>query len=787
MEAAPDDSPAVVHPAFARQEVLINRQALPLLVAVLATASAAIAQVPTEVQLPGTQPNEVPALDPVNVCTVCHANYDSAVEPWHNWQGSMMAQAARDPVFWAAVAVAEQDFPGAGDLCIRCHAPRGWAGGRSTPTNGSALTADDAEGVLCTLCHKLTDPDMSQHVGVQNPPFIANDGATQPTGYYGAGEYVLWPGLDMLGPYANTAAFHPYLKSNIHRDSNVCGTCHDLSNPVVGDLAHNHGAQVPLQPGTFSGVLGSPVSTKAAFNNPPYAYGAVERTYSEHQASAFVNMPVSNYTSLPAELQTGALETAYLAATTSTPTGDYVDGDTRTFSCQTCHVRPVQGYADGFGFGSLRLDLPLHDLTGGNDWAPDAIQYLDAQGKLVMGGGLSLNQKAALDAGVLRARENLEDAARLTVTGDDVRVVNLTGHKLITGYPEGRRMWLNVKWFGVGDNLIREDGAYGPLDVQIGGQTVAVDTIQDLSGTNTRIYHAELGVTQQWATQLLGHGTAANLPLTFDRVTGQVTLTLGQLAAQSPGTTAHTMHSILNNIMLHDNRIPPYGFDHDEAQKRNALPVPVSQYGNPGAGGTYEHWDTVTLSPPIGAHTATVRLLFQPISWEYVQFLALANNGQDAFLASTGQDLQDAWLNTGMATPHVMAEASWSDPNSPWTNHGHALAGTFGEPGLTATGTLQPGSTVTLSVSNGVPSGVAHLIVGFTKLFATPFLGGTLVPNPDVLLSPLPLDGGGAITLGAPWPTNIPSAFSVTFQGAVTDSGAPFGYSLTNAIEGITP
>jgi hypothetical protein len=48
-----------------------------------------------------------------------------------------------------------------------------------------------------------------------------------------------------------------------------------------------------------------------------------------------------------------------------------------------------------------------------------------------------------------------------------------------------------------------------------------------------------------------------------------------------------------------------------------------------------------------------------------VQFLYLANNGTDpaqggnAFLGEEGLNLLDAWLNTGMAEPYVMASASW--------------------------------------------------------------------------------------------------------------------------------
>ena len=49
---------------------------------------------------------------PSTTCVTCHGNYDHAVEPWHNWHGSMMGQAMRDPLFLATMVVAEQDAPG---------------------------------------------------------------------------------------------------------------------------------------------------------------------------------------------------------------------------------------------------------------------------------------------------------------------------------------------------------------------------------------------------------------------------------------------------------------------------------------------------------------------------------------------------------------------------------------------------------------------------------------------------------------------------------------------------
>ena len=620
--------------------------------------------VPTDVQQPGTQPREVGSLESPDKCDNCHGGYDPAVEPAHNWRGSMMGHAGRDPIFWATVAVAEQDFDGVGDLCLRCHVADGWVSGRSTPTDGTGLSANDGPGVNCDLCHTLTDPDGSEHAGVQLPPFVANDGGSPPEGYYGSGEYVLWGGSEKLGPYTDAQARHQSMASRFHRSSELCGTCHDVSNPVVGDLAHNFGAQVPLDPGTYSGVPGDAVENKAAFNNPPYAYGVVERTFSEHMASAFPTLSMFDYPALPAELQDGSIARAYDQAMASGNGGNYADGTLRTFTCQTCHLPPVQGPGCNKKGVPVRSDMPRHDMTGGNYWAPDAIVYLDDLGRLVFGGGLTSGERSALADGQVRAVSNLRAAASLSVAGDVVTVVNLTGHKLISGYPEGRRMWLDVRWYDDAGNLLREDGAYGPLTVTVDGAPLEVRTLVDLHDPNTRVYEAHGAITQEWASQLVGLGYPPSLPVSFDRVTGVVATTLGDVAAGAPGSYEESFHFALNNLVAGDNRIPPYGFRYDEARRRNALPVPATQFGDPGPGGVYRHWDEVTLAPPAGASYATIDLLYQPTSWEYVQFLHRANDGSVASLASTGGDLLDAWLATGMAEPVVMASATWGSAPS---------------------------------------------------------------------------------------------------------------------------
>jgi cytochrome c553 len=641
-----------------------------ILLAFIAISFAADA-VPSDFKQPGTQPQEVGELSSPGKCDTCHGGYNQSVEPVYNWRGSMMSNAGRDPIFWASLAIAEQDFDGAGDFCIRCHSVRGWLEGRFIPTDGSGLDAVDADGVECDFCHRLTNPDNSEHIGVQFFPYLANDfgdPVSDPSnviGYYGSGMASIWNEKGKLGLYTAASARHRYYQSLFHSDVDFCGTCHDVSNPAVGNLAPNNGAQPTADPVFADGTQGGQVDGKAAFNNFPYKYGIVQRTFSEYKAGLLSKTLVIDAFTIPGDLQEGAILAAWENATGSGSGANYSDGKPRYFSCQTCHLRPINAKGSNKVGAKIRKDLPLHDMTGGNYWMPDAIKYLDGQGKLRLGGGLTDDQILSMNDGKIRAMKQLSEAVSLIVTGNTLKVINLTGHKLISGYPEGRRMWLNIIWYDESNNVLREDGKYGPMTVTIGGTPTQVDTILDLDDAYTKIYETRYGITQDWANALLERHPA-DLTLSYDRITGKPDFTLGQLAASQASTQHETFHLVLNNTVVKDNRIPPYEMSYDEARKRNALPVPENQYGGT-PGGTYNYFDEMTLYPPADAAYATINMLYQPTSWEYIQFLYLANNRQNSFLADQGVNMIDAWMNTGMAQPFIMATASWDSSPVPPT------------------------------------------------------------------------------------------------------------------------
>jgi hypothetical protein len=188
---------------------------LSLGVALLFAGGAALSQ--AAVVLPGTQPKEGGIeFGKVSQCVLCHAGTkNGAADPYASWQGSMMGQSARDPVFRASLAIANQDVPGVGEFCIRCHAPRGWLAGRSEIADGSSLTSEDMHGVSCEVCHHLVDPLSNE---------ARNFTTNLPPGY-GNAMMVADPENVVRGPYGDSpgAKSHRNLQSAYQASSELCG------------------------------------------------------------------------------------------------------------------------------------------------------------------------------------------------------------------------------------------------------------------------------------------------------------------------------------------------------------------------------------------------------------------------------------------------------------------------------------------------------------------------------------------------------------------------------------
>jgi hypothetical protein len=523
---------------------------------------------------PGSQPGQSGNLQHPGKCDNCHGGYDQSVEPAFNWRGSMMAQAARDPLFYACLAIANQDAPESGDLCIRCHSPDGWLNGRSIPTDGSALNNNDREGVQCDFCHKLVkpsdlgtnpypgDPDYTNDTYPQDQSYLAKLGIIPD--WSANGMYIADDNNAKRGPFIDAAAKHQMLYSPFHQDANLCGTCHDVSNPVY--TRNESGKYVPN-----------------AFNEPAPDFDLrtmfpIERTFSEWQVSDY-NTPSGVYAP-----QFGGNK-------------DYVS------TCQDCHMHDVTGVGCNKRGAPTRTDLPLHDLTGGNTFIPRLLGALFPD---------EIDQ-ATLDAGIQRATRMLESAATLSLSvteqGSDylahVRVTNETGHKLPSGYPEGRRIWLNVKAYDVSANLIYESGAYD------------FDTAVLTHDTDIKVYEIEPGISNSLAP-------VVNLP------------------------AGKSFHFVLNDTIYKDNRIPPRGFTNANFETIQSEPVDYS-YGDG------EYWDdTDYLLPGITAYVE-VTLYYQTISKDYVEFLQSENRTND-----WGNTFYDLWAANGKSAPVVMGSENYT-------------------------------------------------------------------------------------------------------------------------------
>ncbi len=546
--------------------------------------------------LPGSQPLQVSSLEPSGTCITCHGGYDPANEPGRLFRGSMMAQAGRDPLFYACLAVADHDAPSAGDLCIRCHSMGGWMAGRSQPTSGSQLGAADRDGVSCDLCHRMADPvyvagtSPAEDAGVLASLLPAHT----PTNY-SSGQMVIDPQARRRGPFSDTVSPHQVLTSPFHRSGEFCGTCHDVSNPALQRTG----------PVDYSvGPLDQPAASLLSSDVMP-----LERTYSEWKHSAY---PAGVYAPQFA--------------------GNRPDGTVS--SCQDCHMPDASAKGCNDPLAAVRPDLPRHDLTGGSSWMIGVVGtlYPAETDAASLADGSARSQALLAKAATLGLAIQLEgDSTRASVT-----VTNQTGHKLPTGYPEGRRMWLHVRAYDQGGALVYESGAY---DAATG--VLASDPA-------LRCYETHLGISPP-------------------------------LAAALGASAGPSFHFALNDTVYLDNRIPPLGFTQAAFASFGAAPVDPRFTGPGNRYADGQNWDVAEYSLPRAARLVTVRLLYQSTSRDYVEFLRDHNVTNTA-----GQALYDAWVANGRAAPVEMVRdsivftpAAVGDPlqRTAWTLRGNPFSG----------------------------------------------------------------------------------------------------------------
>lgn len=595
---------------------------------------AAWAGAPVDFTPHGTQPGLSFEREASNNCLNCHAGFNATERrymPWSTWAGTMKANAARDPLFWAALDVANKDVPGVGDFCLRCHTPSAWYGGRvaksatGAPVDGSDgckmqgdhddqdESGNDFDGVDCDFCHRLreagpTGQTARKHNGNlwvddQN---CDSDGDGMPDAF----------GPCRIGPYLYpepgiNSAPHPAAFSTWVKRSEMCAACHDISTPVtnLGPLK-----TLILPDGNDSGI--------------PFP---IERTYGEWRTSAFADRIFADGMAL------------------DEPRGDVARyGET----CQSCHMpqasesqaRACQQNPQGSRAGNLGI----HEFAGANAWMPGVISSL-------YGASLGSGRQQAFTQAAAAATLMLQRSASLDLTlaplasapgtlQAAVRVTNLAGHKVPSGYSEGRRMWLELQARDAGGTVFWRSNAY---DAATGELAINRDDA---------VYEVKQGI---W-------NAAGNAP-----------------SCETEDAQGRPMfHFARNDCIAKDNRIPPRGFT--GGADLELRPIPVGRYPPAAPGSTaLAHWDDRSWAIPVPGGTALpitvqVRLRHQVATREYVEFLRdqaveraipsenLMCADDRAPLATgprtltRGQFAYDQWEATGRSPPVTMATTQHS-------------------------------------------------------------------------------------------------------------------------------
>ena len=565
-------------------------------------------------------------------CYLCHGQVP---EIFSAYQGTMMANAARDPLFNGQYTIAVAGMEHAlntgishlggelaADFCIRCHSPNAWLSGRSgfegdgTPGNHfrpgifDEAHAPDMEGVTCDVCHRtegfVANATPTAHVLPGQPDsgqLVITPSRTKRGPYYGT-VLTTWPSGStangsLLPPASETpfppvphnppltegssvSPFHETEHGANLAESTFCGTCHNVTNPLTGH--------------------------------------AVERTYTEWLNSDYGN---------PASPDFKTCQDCHLPITPN------------TMACTLPGMDPVYG-----AFNKVRSFFRKHEYVGGNAWIPQILKQMyplvdqnwtngNNYAQLFYPGPASRNP--LYDAVSAAADGMMLQAAQIDLTATEptpqtiqasVRITNLTGHKLPTGYPEGRQMWINVK----------AEDANGQVFFESGALDASSALIPD---PQLKIYQAEHGL---------------NYP------------SLG--LSNQP-----SFHFILNNMIVKDNRIPPKGHvpvtgpGGTDSYDPTAAPWPT--------GGLYppnQHWDDTpyTISVPPGTARpikVTATVFYQSASHEYVSFLA---NGGDSVVQTTPHPdavtVLNLW-NAGYPAPAMpvgtVGPMSSADPSSP--------------------------------------------------------------------------------------------------------------------------
>ncbi len=344
------------------------------------------------------------------VCAACHTNMtdltsgkDVSIDAF--WRSTMMANAARDPLFQAGVRAEIMRNPDyreiIEDKCATCHTPMldyalGAEGQTTTLLDDGLLNPENpdhllaADGVSCTVCHQIEDVNLGQEESFSGHFSIDTQRPDGSRLVYGP----FRPMPRLAAVMQETAGYVPVYGQQVQR-SELCATCHTLYTPYLnaeGEIAGEFPEQTP-----YLEWLNS--------------------TYRETQ------------------------------------------------TCQNCHMPFSEGRVRlSVTGGPPRGPFAQHYFVGGNIYVLTLLQKFGEE----LGVTASRDHFAATITRTLEQLQNSTAALAVQnaslAEGElrfSVQVTNLAGHKFPTGYP-ARRAWLHVIVRDADGNVIFESGAFEP-------------------------------------------------------------------------------------------------------------------------------------------------------------------------------------------------------------------------------------------------------------------------------------------------------------------------------------
>ena len=385
---------------------MAHRRAIAWMAVALALCAAGSARVASAQELFSTSES----------CVACHNGLMTPkaedISFGTHWRASMMANAARDPYWHAAVRREIMDYPDQQreieHECTVCHMPMAHTEARvrgerakmfaHLPIGRGDTRADRlaADGVSCTMCHQITPAKLGTRESF--------------TGGFVVDSLTRWEHRRIFGPFAvdsgrtrvmhSATGFVPREATHLAQ-SEVCATCHMLYTHARGPDGRVIG-QFPEQ-----------------------------TPYLEWRYSAFRNER----------------------------------------SCQSCHMPVVRdSVAVASVVGVPRPDVNRHDFRGGNFFMLRMLnRYRDELGVEALPQELEAaasNTVAHLQDSTARVSVSSVAVANGRVVAEVV-VQNLAGHKFPTAYPS-RRAWLHVTVRDGAGRTVFESGRLLPSGAVVG-------------------------------------------------------------------------------------------------------------------------------------------------------------------------------------------------------------------------------------------------------------------------------------------------------------------------------